>query len=297
MKVLLITKPTNYEQYGSRIRKQVDVCSLDPFHLSDLEEAHNEHYSCLDKVRNKLQEASIDFVQITRGQLWPVFKYDAIITVGGDGTLLSASHGIYDDTPVIGFKSSNSSVGYLCVGDESYVDKTIDDLKNSKLEFSRRKRLSAKVIRLDIEEVVETAPILNDILFANLYPAAVTRYKIKFNGREEVHKSSGIWLSTATGSTAAISAAGGKVYAPKSDKFQFLAREVYTSDGSSPSLIHEVFDFPSSSLSIENHCSRAILAQDGERGVIHLHYGDVIEITEGPDLMLVLSEKERLERK
>ena len=297
MKVLLITKPTNYEQYGSRIRKQVDACSLDAFHLSDLEKAHNEHYSCLEKVRNKLDEISIEYVQITRGQLWPVFKYDAIITVGGDGTLLSASHGIYDNTPVIGFKSSTSSVGYLCVGDESCVDKTLSDLKASQLEFSVRKRLSARVVRLDIDEVVETAPILNDILFANLYPAAVTRYKIKYNGRQEVHKSSGVWISTATGSTAAISAAGGKVYEAKSEKYQFLVREVYTSDGSRPNLQHEVFEFPNCSLSIENHCSRAILAQDGERGVIHLHYGDVIEITEGPDLMLALSEKERLDRK
>ena len=103
----------------------------------------------------------------------------------------------------------------MCVGDESYVDKTLSDLKASQLEFSVRKRLSARVVRLDIDEVVETAPILNDILFANLYPAAVTRYKIKYNGRQEVHKSSGVWISTATGSTAAISAAGGKVYEAK----------------------------------------------------------------------------------
>ena len=102
MKVLLITKPTNYEQYGSRIRKQVDACSLDAFHLSDLEKAHNEHYSCLEKVRNKLDEIYIECVQITRGQLWPVFSMMPLSQLVVIGTLF-ASHGIYDNTPVMGF--------------------------------------------------------------------------------------------------------------------------------------------------------------------------------------------------
>ena len=221
MKVLLITKPTNYEQYGSGIKRHIDTRSLESHHLRPLQEAHDEHYRCLDKVRRKLTDESIQFTQITRGELWPVYKFDAIITVGGDGTLLSASHGVYDDTPVVGFKSSQSSVGYLCVGDESVVDSTIDDLKAMRLEFSVRQRLSARVIRVDSPEIIETAPILNDILFANLYPAAVTRYKIKYNQSEEVHKSSGIWISTATGSTAAISAAGGNIYEPKSKNFSF----------------------------------------------------------------------------
>ena len=149
--------------------------SLAQHHLSDLEAAHREHYSCLDKVRNKLQAEGIQFTQISE-ELWPRMHLDAVITVGGDGTLLSASHGVYDETPVIGFKSSNSSVGYLCVGDETVVDKTIEDFKNSKLEFSIESRLSAKVVQLDGKDILETAPILNDILFANLYPAAVTRY-------------------------------------------------------------------------------------------------------------------------
>ena len=57
-----------------------------------------------------------------------------------------------------------------------------------------------------------------------------------------------------------------------------------------------MFEFPGTSLSIENRCSRAIIAQDGERGVIHLHYGDLVEINEGPQLRLALSEKEKLDK-
>ena len=293
MNVLLITKPTNFEQYGDRIKEQVVSHSLDQHHLSDLELAHKEHYSCLDRVRNKLQSEGIQFTQISRGELWPNTKLDAVFTVGGDGTLLFASHGIYDSTPLIGFKSSSSSVGYLCVGDETVVDQTIEDFKNNKLEFSIRSRLSAQVVQLDGRNILESAPILNDILFANLYPAAVTRYSIQYNHTEEVHKSSGIWISTATGSTAAISAAGGNVQKPTSGEYQFLVREIYTSDGSMPTISHETFSFPNTKLEIENHCSRAILAQDGERGVIHLHYGDKVIISEGPKLYLAKTELEK----
>ena len=46
-------------------------------------------------------------------------------------------------------------------------------------------------------------------------------------GVSEEHRSSGIWISTAAGSTAGIRSAGGKVMPTKSQRLQYLVRELY----------------------------------------------------------------------
>lgn len=97
-------------------------------------------------------------------------------------------------------------------------------------------------------------PALNDLLIANPSPAAVSRYRmgwlepldlgssgeprhsiygttIRFGGIPYEVKnslnvwSSGMWVSTATGSTAAISSAGGSVMDLDSREVQYLIRE------------------------------------------------------------------------
>jgi len=51
--------------------------------------------------------------------------------------------------------------------------------------------------------------VLNDALFCHRSPAATTRYIISHEGREEHHKSSGVWVGPAAGSTAAVPARRG----------------------------------------------------------------------------------------
>jgi len=93
-------------------------------------------------------------------------------------------------------------------------------------------------------------PALNDLLLANPSPAAVSRFRMgwlhlvpegapsetygtvtRFGGKAyDVSNSlnvwsSGMWVSTATGSTAAMAAAGGHIMDPDSDQLQYLIRE------------------------------------------------------------------------
>src|SRR6185295_20354394 len=49
----------------------------------------------------------------------------------------------------------------------------------------------------------------------------------EFKKSREEHKSSGLWISTAAGSTAAIGSAGGIFMPIASRNFQFLVRELY----------------------------------------------------------------------
>jgi NAD+ kinase len=86
-----------------------------------------------------------------------------------------------------------------------------------------------KINRLSVEINKRRIPYraLNDILFADLNPAGTSRYTIKIDGQAEHQKSSGIWISSAAGSTAAINAAGGTIMPITSKDIQFVVREPY----------------------------------------------------------------------
>ena len=103
MKVLVVRKPTNFEQHGTVVEDQVNKGYLDAGSLEFLRKAHDEHYQCLSRFRDLLEANNISFVEICRGDPWPnLDDITAIASVGGDGTLLSASHHVETDLPVVG---------------------------------------------------------------------------------------------------------------------------------------------------------------------------------------------------
>ena len=79
----------------------------------------------------------------------PPGAFKAIISVGGDGTLLSASHSVEDGTPIIGFRSSNSSVGYLSAGGVDNVPQVLAAFKNDNLIYQLRHRIRAIVFKAE----------------------------------------------------------------------------------------------------------------------------------------------------
>ena len=68
---------------------------------------------------------------------------------------------------------------------------------------------------------------LNDLLVAHANPAAMTSYTLDIGSVSEPQRSSGLWIATAAGSTAAIRAAGGRILPLRSRKLQYLVREPY----------------------------------------------------------------------
>ena len=80
------------------------------------------------------------------------------------------------------------------------------------------------------------------MLFCHDCPASTTRYLLTFDGRTEDQISSGIWISTAAGSTSVIRSAGGKEMPPRSRRLQFAVREPFPLGGKdsrvAPTLIH-----------------------------------------------------------
>lgn len=287
MLVLIVTKTTNYELHGAVIEAKVADKGVSEDALLRLKTAHSEHYQTLGRLREALTAAKISFEETTRNSAkpWPA-KVSAVITVGGDGTLLAATHQMPDGGLIVGLRSSVSSVGYLCAAGPDEVEALVSALVAKTLPTTMVARVRAEIRKVDTGEVMQTEPVLNDILYANSSPAATTRYRLKFKDKSETHRSSGIWIATAAGSTAAILAAGGERRDITDTRAQYRVRELYRLGHSVPELAGGDFDPDHDLLHVENRCPHAIVALDGQHGVIDLVYGDTIRIRRAPAITL-----------
>jgi NAD+ kinase len=134
------------------------------------------------------------------------------------------------------------------------------------------KQLARCVIRVNGQPF--GVPALNDVLFSSVNPAAVTEYSIRMGGREELQKSSGIWIATAAGSTAATLSAGGMKMPLEARGLQFVVREVNRNRRSHLTLLKAAFE---EGLEIMNLTFEAGIFMDGGFVSRKLCYGDLIQ--------------------
>lgn len=289
MKVLLVTKKTNQEILKKRVRA---LKIFDRDFLKSLESSHKEHFDALKILRKTLTSEGIECAELKRGMPWPQTEnFDIIVTLGGDGTILSSSHQvIFKNIPIIGIRSSDESIGHLCALDHKNLENLGEKLRNKGSELIKLQRLYAEVTFQKNNKTLRTPPVLNDFLFANSNPASTTRYSLTFNGLKELHKSSGIWISTPAGSTAAIGTIGAKKQKLSDSNFQYKVRELYPHP-SKFKLAGGLFDPDKDVFTITNFNSDAILAIDGQHGCINLTIGDKITFKRAPSLLLFSPEK------
>jgi NAD+ kinase len=220
--ILVAHKRSRYEQY---LALEDDALQrlLDEDHPSvqSLLSSHERHNASLDQVVRELEELGCDLDVRFRGDIDGVDGVDLVISVGGDGTVLDVSHKITDQ-PLIGINSDpGKSVGYFCAGTSDETAQLVTRIFD---EDWKPMSLMRFAIRLNDERV--GYPILNDVLIAHANPAAVTSYLLEVGDQDpEPQKSSGVWISTPAGSTAAIRSAGGYVLPLDSRDFQYLVRE------------------------------------------------------------------------
>ncbi len=276
MLVLIIRKPTNLEHHQAMAQKGEVPEHPDPAYLRLITQAHQEHYLCKERLLEQLKICGIQAIEATRGEEWPRGPFDYVISLGGDGTLITASYGIKDATPLIGIRSSSASVGYLCAADIKTLDGLVRKMAGGTIALVERHRLEARVDHEAGGHTLSPYMALNDFLFAASSPAATTRYQLTCDDRTETHKSSGIWIATATGSSAAIGAAGGTLMAADDRRLQFLVRELYRGAGDDLRLRHGFTEPGRERFEIESLCPAAILALDGEKWMCKVSFGDRI---------------------
>src|SRR5215471_6979195 len=189
--------------------------------------ADGEHKRAVDAARRALKSRKMAFAESSIVPFNAALKRqlasaDLVVSVGGDGTLLCASHYVRGGM-VIGVNSApGDSVGHFCSANRENFAERLDailDLKWRPVELARLQ------VTLEGKPLQELA--LNDVLVAHYSPAATTRYLIEVGDHFEEHRSSGVWISTAAGSTAGIGSAGGRRMPLRSRHIQFLVRELY----------------------------------------------------------------------
>jgi NAD+ kinase len=220
-KVLVLTRITTFEQLTSTGGKGVldTLARQGKQWFERIEEAHEEHLQTLKVIRDAVRELRLKarFVSSMEG-IEPA-RFDAVITAGGDGTVLHGSHHV-DHTPMLGVRSSRHSAGYLTGADRNNVHEKLAMFAQGTLASTTLQRMTVL-----IGGRVAHDKVLNEALFSHPNPAVTTRYTLVVNGLSEEQMSSGLWVGPAAGSTAAIRAAGGRVLAPSSRNLQWLVRE------------------------------------------------------------------------
>jgi len=147
-----------------------------------------------------------------------------VITVGGDGTLLAASHKVPAGIPILGVNSDpRTSTGYLCAAHATDIE--------GFLKVKSFMGMTKKVTRLQVlvEGKVVSNRVLNEALFSHVCPAAMTKFvlgKVRYG-------CSGLWVGTGAGSTGAMKSAGGTDYPPEHKSLQAIIREPYNGSGES----------------------------------------------------------------
>ncbi len=190
-------------------------------HKENLCNTANETVNTVKLVLNK---NNIHYNELCRTKLNKdcVKNNDLIIIVGGDGTVLKVAQFIKDNTLLLSVNSNpKQTEGFFSCCDKDRFEKLLTKLMKDKCKILELNRLKATI------DGKEMALALNEYYIGNNDPCGMARYNIKINKNEEYQKSSGVLVSTASGSYAWIKSAGGKELKQESDKFEYLVREPF----------------------------------------------------------------------
>ncbi len=234
--------------------------------------ADAEQKRTVDAVRRTLQARRLAFaegslVKPTAALKRQLATADFVISIGGDGTLLGASHYVRDALMLGVNAAPGDSVGHFCSVHRQNFAERLDAILA--LQW-RPVELARLQVVLDGRVLPELA--LNDVLITHHCPAATTRYLLEVAGRVEEQRSSGIWISTAAGSTAGIGSAGGRRMPLRSRRIQFLVRELYRE----PHRAYELtrgFVPPAAGLTIASKMPDGRLFIDGARTQYQFPFG------------------------
>ena len=147
---------------------------------------------------------------------------DAVIVVGGDGTLLRVSHFV-DNTPVLHVSAGmQKHEAFFAKATTSDFEKKLRLLAKGKYKLLPLMRLEAA---LNGKKLPFTA--LNEIYVGIKESYHVVKYKLIIGGRAENQKSSGVIISTPAGSYAWARSAGGRLLPLTAKKIEYVIREPY----------------------------------------------------------------------
>jgi NAD+ kinase len=140
-----------------------------------------------------------------------VERADALVVLGGDGTLLAASHVVQKPIPVLGVNFG--SLGFLTEITLGELYPTLEGVLAGTYRFEERRMLHAVVRRVGKTE--SAGDVLNDVVISKAAFSRIIELDVAVDGAfVSSFRADGLIVSSPTGSTAYNLAAGGPILHP-----------------------------------------------------------------------------------
>jgi NAD+ kinase len=197
---------------------------------------------------------------------------DVLVVLGGDGTLLAASHLVDRPVPVLGVNFG--SLGFLTEITMPELYPTLEGVLRGDYRYEERRMLHARVQQRDTADT--TGDVLNDVVVTKAALSRSIEFDVAIDGLfVSAFRADGLIVSSPTGSTAYNLAAGGPILHPTLDAVVLT-----------PICPHMLSNRPlvvsdRSSIEVRLRAGResdAHLTLDGQRG-FPLRGGDVVTVT------------------
>ncbi|MDO8741035.1 MAG: hypothetical protein Q7J54_05690 [Candidatus Woesearchaeota archaeon] len=186
--------------------------------IVDKASALEEHKNTISLIERLLKKYSSSYEIIAKEDLNKALDdFDLVIAAGGDGTLLYTASFV-DSALVLAVNSApQHSVGNLTSANASDLEEKLGRFYKGYFSVLNRTRLN---VEIDSKHV---GLALNEIYMGSIKPFGIAaRYAIKVDDKEEEQKSSGIIVSTGTGSTAMFKHFG-KAFKANADYAKYAA--------------------------------------------------------------------------
>lgn len=231
MKVIVVLKKSTWTQYH---QSPEQFGRMGKESLRRAKASHARHMWSVERVLESIPRGIKPWIVEGAETAFDGSNAQLVIAVGGDGTLLSASHHIGKTPPLLGVNSDPVfSRGHFCAC-------TANDPLVGIISRSLDKPKVKKITRMAIQvgKKVISRRVLNEALFSHTCPAAMTRLTLD----KTRYACSGVWVGTGAGSTGAIASAGGTTLSPVSKNLQAVIREhCGAKPGTSPSFLKPGF--------------------------------------------------------
>lgn len=168
-------------------------------------------------IRTLLGHATAELVPDRQGVPWDRIcaEADALIVLGGDGTLLHTARDTADrPIPILGINLG--SLGFLTAVPQEEAAHAVERLISGDYEISHRRFLECHVNRGSVR--IADGRALNDTVITQGAPARIMTLDVAVNGEAVTrYVSDGLIVATSTGSTAHSLSAGGPIVVPETE--------------------------------------------------------------------------------
>jgi len=210
---------------------------------------------------------------------------DFLVSLGGDGTLLSLVRGSYDyHKPVVGINAG--TLGFLADITIEDVDNFLDQLRKGEYRIDNRMMMEGCITTKNGSKQPFFA--LNDVVLTRPVISKMVKVNASIDGEWfNTYRGDGLIISTPTGSTAYNLAAGGPVIYPLTQAFIMTAVSAHSLTNQRPLVVPADFTIELSSPS-----EKVIAVIDGQDDY-EMHPGDVLRIQGAKIGAKLLHRKER----